>query len=1003
MGAFWGRNFYINGSSENDIFGWDIVLSSDGTRLAISDPNYDTNESRDVGYVAVYDLSKNALTNETTSDLNVEIIGDGAQDNLGFSIDFSNDANSIAIGSPGNDQNVGEVNIYARSNDEWNLKGSTISGGANNQAFGRSLSISEDGSIIAIGDPFFDSSGTNVGSTTTFKYDPIPQDWIQIGQKITGSTSYSNLGYSVDLSLNGELLAIGSPETGLTNKNGLVSIYHFQDQRWQKIGQDIIGESDSDESGTTLKVSSPSGTLDGSIIAVGAIKNDGTGKKNSGHVRVFKYSQSQNSWDQLGNDIDGTNIGDLSSYEIDLSDNGQTLSIGSIKHDLPGNDAGQVRIFNFDEEENLWRQSGFDLLGTKANENFGSSTSFSSDAKTIAISSLNGGENDYGQITLYDLTSKIYPLNDVLYSNDNALIRYHYKLIDSITGEKVTGVNLWTLDDSGNNTTFDNEYKNKSYDLVVEAKTIDNSNTWNLETFDLTLNLVDGIFSNWDTADLSFGSKVNFATSFSKIESSEFNGDYSYSKEGLRVTGAMGSELAGTQKINHEYVELFSVKGLYFDENVERGNRDGETLAIDIISNDYDTVLSNYQDTDNDGSYDNALIKSLSEFGYSDLKKSIEVDRSSEIYTYQTFADLIEHGTTLWTQREVGSNSKAFLVRNGSTVSGRSWWSNIGNFETELEDLVLSDLSSEQRYSWDGVNLDSSGNFISLDSNTQKVGTKDDFLASKTNEFLNSDNSNITYKLSLDNFSEGLTRGFANLQINDSFSNNLTLIEYSNPTNLSSFGENTVMGFSVNGVSSDGKASSWDDSTSESFYVDLKVKVSGDEGESINQESFYSISGNDFKDNLKVSNNSNLLSKNIITFQGDLNYDGRVSLIDLAYLNAAKIYADNNSYIASNEVDANFDGEISVEDISIIEKDFLKNIHGSINHNEDSFGNYLNWDSQQWVVPVIEDSEISHLNVGTISELDTFIEFDNASFIKQQNLENSGLLDSVSITAFINE
>ena len=60
MGAFWGRNFYLNGSSENDIFGWDIVLSSDGTRLAISDPNYDTNESRDVGYVAVYDLSKNA-------------------------------------------------------------------------------------------------------------------------------------------------------------------------------------------------------------------------------------------------------------------------------------------------------------------------------------------------------------------------------------------------------------------------------------------------------------------------------------------------------------------------------------------------------------------------------------------------------------------------------------------------------------------------------------------------------------------------------------------------------------------------------------------------------------------------------------------------------------------------------------------------------------------------------------------------------------------------------
>ena len=1003
MGYFWDRNFYINGSSENVNFGWDILLSGDGTRLAISDPDYDSNDSNNTGYVAVYDLSKNLLTNEITSELNVEFIGDGAEDNLGFSIDFSDDGNFIAIGSPGNDQNVGEVNIYERESDEWNLKGSTINGGSNNQSFGRSLSISEDGSTIAIGDPLFDLSGINEGSTTTFKYDSISQDWIQIGQNITGATSHSNLGYSVDLSLNGNLLGIGSPEKELSNKNGLVSLYQLQDQAWQKIGQDILGETNSDEAGTTLKVSSPDGTLDGSIIAVGAIKNDGEGKKNSGHVRVFKYSQSNNSWTKLGNDIDGTDIGDLSSYEIDLSEDGKTVSIGSIKHDSSGNDAGQVRIFNFDEGNNLWRQAGFDLLGTKANENFGSATSFSSDAKTIAISSLNGGENNYGQVSIYDLTSKIYPLNNVSYNNENALIRYHYKLIDSATKEKVTGVNLWTLDDSGNNTTFDEEYKNKSYDLVIEAKTVDNSNIWNLETFDLTLNLVDGIFSNWDTADLRFGSKINFATSFSKIDSSVFNGDYSYAKEGLRVTGAIGNKLAETQAINQEYVELFSVKGLYFDENIERGNTDGETLSIDIISNDHDTVVSNFQDTDNDSSYDNALIKSLNNFGYSDLKKSIEIDRSSEIYTYQTFADLIEHGTSLWTQREVGSGFKAFLVRNGSTVEGRSWWSNVGNFETELEDIILHDLSSEQRYSWDSVNLDSSGNFISFDSNTQVIGTKDDFLDSNSNEYLNSDNSDITSKLSLTNFSEGLISGFANLQVYNSFNNNLSLISYSNATNLSSSGENTVKGFSVNGVSSDGKASSWDDSTSESFYIDLKVKVSGNEGESINQESFYAMSGNDFKDNLKVSNNSNLLSKNIITFQGDLNYDGRVSLIDLAYLNAAKIHADNNSSVASNDVDANFDGEISVSDIAIIEKDFLKNIHGIINHNEDKLGNYLNWDSQDWSVPIIEDEEISHLDVGTISELDTFIEFNNESFIKQQILENSGLLDSLPITGFSNE
>ena len=999
MGSFWEKKSNISGSSENGKFGWDIVLSNDGSRVAISDPDYDTNDSN-VGYVAVYDSTSNSAG---PYKLNVEFLGPGAEYRNGFSLSFSDDGNLLAIGSPGDENYSGAVSIYEYSDETWNLKGSTIDGGTNNKSFGRSISLADDGSIIAIGDPDYDFSGSKVGSTHTYQFDSVSNDWVQIGQKIIGTSHNSNLGYSVDLSLNGNLLAIGSPEKGLENKNGLVSVYKLNNQNWEKIGDDILGESLSDEAGTTLKLVSPDDIVDGSIIAVGAIKNDGDGKKNSGHVRVFEYSESIDNWTKLGSDIDGTDIGDLSSYKIDLSDDGNTVGIGSIKHDASGNDAGQVRIFNFDEQKNIWRQSGFDLLGTESNDNFGSALSFSSDSETIAISSINGGENNFGEVNFYDLTSKIYPLKDISLSNETALIRYHYKLVESGTDIKVKGVNLWTLDDSGENTTFDDEYKNKSYDLVIEAKTVDTANTWNLETFDITLNLVNGIFSNWDSADLNFGSNINFAKSFSKLDSSYFNGQYSYEKEGVRVTGAVGSELAGSQRINNQYAELFRVSGLYFDENIERGTtQNGETLSIDIISNDYDTVLSNYQDTDNDSSFDNAVIKSLDDLGFDSSNNSIEVDRSSEIYTYQTFADLIEHGTTLWTQREIGSGAKSFLVRNGATIVGRSWWSNVGNFETELKDIVLHDLSSEQRYSWFSLNEDLSGN-NSFDSGSLIIGTKDDFLASSSNEFLNSDSSLITNKLTLSNFSEGLNNGYAGLQLHNDFDNNLSLVSYSNATNLTSLGENTVKGFSVNGISADGNASSWDDSTSESFYIDLKVRVSGEEGESISQESFYAMSGNDFKDNLKVSNNSERLSKNVITFQGDLNYDGRVSLVDLAYLNAAKIHADNNSFIASDDVDANFDGEISIADIAIIENDFLKNLHTDLNHNEDLSGNFLNWDSLEWGIPQIADSEIAHLEVGSIDNSHTFISFDNTSFLRQQSLEDSGVINSVPISGFTSE
>ena len=33
---------------------------------------------------------------------------------------------------------------------------------------------------------------------------------------------------------------------------------------------------------------------------------------------------------------------------------------------------------------------------------------------------------------------------------------------------------------------------------------------------------------------------------------------------------------------------------------------------------------------------------------------------------------------------------KSFLIRNGATINGRSWWSNVGNFETDLEQMVFT-------------------------------------------------------------------------------------------------------------------------------------------------------------------------------------------------------------------------------------------------------------------------------------------------------------------------
>ena len=69
---------------------------------------------------------------------------------------------------------------------------------------------------------------------------------------------------------------------------------------------------------------------DGTIIAIGARNNDGNGS-NSGHVRVYKWNNSN--WDQLGADINGEEEGDQSGWSVSLNSDGTIVAIGAKNND----------------------------------------------------------------------------------------------------------------------------------------------------------------------------------------------------------------------------------------------------------------------------------------------------------------------------------------------------------------------------------------------------------------------------------------------------------------------------------------------------------------------------------------------------------------------------------------------------------------------------------------------------------------------------------------------
>lgn len=104
---------------------------------------------------------------------------------------------------------------------------------SNGDGTGYSLSLNDNGNIIAYGSPYSDDQR---GHVTVYKF--IRDTWIQLGDDIKGQELGVNHGFSIDLNGDGDIIAIGSPS--LTKQtNSYVKIYILKDNKWISLGNDI--------------------------------------------------------------------------------------------------------------------------------------------------------------------------------------------------------------------------------------------------------------------------------------------------------------------------------------------------------------------------------------------------------------------------------------------------------------------------------------------------------------------------------------------------------------------------------------------------------------------------------------------------------------------------------------------------------------------------------------------------------------------------------------------
>ena len=187
--------------------------------------------------------------------------------------------------------------------NQINQLGNDIDGEAAGDLSGTSVSLSSDGATVAIGAIGANGNGSYSGHVRIYTYNG--SSWNQLGNDIDGEVANDLSGRSVSLSSDGATVAIGADgNDGNGGNSGHVRIYAYNGSSWNQLGNDIDGEAAGDQSGTSVSLSS-----DGNTVAIGAFANDGNGS-NSGHVRIYTYNGS--SWNQLGNDIDGEAVGDLS-------------------------------------------------------------------------------------------------------------------------------------------------------------------------------------------------------------------------------------------------------------------------------------------------------------------------------------------------------------------------------------------------------------------------------------------------------------------------------------------------------------------------------------------------------------------------------------------------------------------------------------------------------------------------------------------------------------------
>jgi len=381
--------------------GYSVSVSADGSTVAATTP---------VSSVAhVFTLPPGSEWEDVSMGSRVQPADRDIGANLGASVSVSADGSTIAVGAQNEARSTGAAYVFTRPSGGWGTDSPpsgvrlVAPGGAAGDFFGGSVSVSGDGSTIAVGAAGADDNGDNSGSVYVFTRPATGWAATSTSAKLTASDGAESdvFGFAVSVSANGSTIAVGAFGDD-DNGAGSGSAYVFTRPAtgWAASATTTSAKltasdgAESDVFGIAVSVSG-----DGSTIAVGAFRDDDNGA-GSGSAYVFTrpatgWAASATTTSAKLTASDGAE-GDWFGDSVSVSGDGSTIIVGSARGDGNVGDSGAAYVFTRPSSGWTAASSSAKLTAADgtASDWFGRSVSVSADGGKVAVGA-SGNDSAY--------------------------------------------------------------------------------------------------------------------------------------------------------------------------------------------------------------------------------------------------------------------------------------------------------------------------------------------------------------------------------------------------------------------------------------------------------------------------------------------------------------------------------------------------------------------------------------------------------------------------------